>query len=406
MQSHGYQDILSIHNRILDEHQTCSVKVVEIEGKIRDLIHILEDKFSIRITYEELISGETDMSTFVSLIPIDSNHSQIELLQLIIKDLNLHVKTLRELQSKDNLYFYILYTTPLVEKYKEELQQPIRMNFMGEQQSPDTTERDRLRIEYLKIARKFTKNVLLDIHIPLESLKSAECFFCNDSNTEQIERNMIICRNCGIEKENFEMTFSYKDSERINITSKYTYDRKIHFRDCINQFQGKQNSTISQDVYVKLYEQFQQNGLIQCEDAVLYDQSPENRILFQNITKKHIAMFLKETGYSKHYEDINLIYHTITGFPLDDISHLEEKLMMDFDRLSDMYDEMYIKTKKIERKNFINTQYVLFQLLRRHKYPCQQSDFNFLKTTERKCFHDTICSELFKELGWNFTHIF
>jgi hypothetical protein len=117
-------------------------------------------------------------------------------------------------------------------------------------------------------------------------------------------------------------------------------------------------------------------------------------------------IFMKEIKCAKHYEDINLIYHTITGKPLDNISHLEEKLMEDFDILSELYDNVYIKTDIIQRKNFINNQYVLYQLLSRHKYPCNKADFNFMKTNERKYFHDTICSELFRQLGWNFTNIF
>ena len=29
-------------------------------------------------------------------------------------------------------------------------------------------------------------------------------------------------------------------------------------------------------------------------------------------------------------------------------------------------------------------------------------DFNILKTSDRQTFHDEICKELFKYLGWNF----
>ena len=88
------------------------------------------------------------------------------------------------------------------------------------------------------------------------------------------------------------------------------------------------------------------------------------------------------------------------------ISHLEPKLLEDFDLLVSQYDKKYKKNKKLSRKNFINTHYVLYQLLRRHKYPCKKSDFNILKSNERKSFHDKICKELFKDLGWNFTTTF
>ena len=80
--------------------------------------------------------------------------------------------------------------------------------------------------------------------------------------------------------------------------------------------------------------------------------------------------------------------------------------MADFDTLSELYDREYIQTKKINRKNFINTQYVLYELLKRHKHACNIEDFNFLKTTERKAFHDNICSDLFKKLGWNFSPVY
>jgi hypothetical protein len=71
--------------------------------------------------------------------------------------------------------------------------------------------------------------------------------------------------------------------------------------------------------------------------------------------------------------------------------------------ITDLYDKKY---KNSERKNFINTQYVLYQLLRRHKYPCRKEDFNILKTIDRKYYHDTICADLFMALGWNFQALF
>ena len=129
-------------------------------------------------------------------------------------------------------------------------------------------------------------------------------------------------------------------------------------------------------------------------------------IRFSKITKEHILLFLKETSHSKHYEDIVLIYHKLTGKKVDDISHIEDKLMEDFDKISNVYDQKFKFTGKIDRKSFINTHYVLFQLLNRHKYPCRASDFNMLKTLDRKSFHDEIVKEIFEHLNFNFKPIF
>ncbi len=41
----------------------------------------------------------------------------------------------------------------------------------------------------------------------------------------------------------------------------------------------------------------------------------------------------------------------------------------------------YLKISK--EKNFINTQYVLFQLLRKHGYNCNKDDFAVLKPREK-----------------------
>ena len=94
----------------------------------------------------------------------------------------------------------------------------------------------------------------------------------------------------------------------------------------------------------------------------------------------------------------NLIHYNFTDIKPDDISYLEEQLLDDFDILTDIYDKRF---KNINRKNFINTQYVLFQLLSRHRHSCKKEEFIILKTIDRKFFHDEICKELFEELGWN-----
>ena len=79
---------------------------------------------------------------------------------------------------------------------------------------------------------------------------------------------------------------------------------------------------------------------------------------------------------------------------------MEEKLLQDFDILTEVYDK---KFKNIDRKNFINTQYVLYQLLLRHKHTCNKEDFSILKTIDRKNFHDEIMKVLFETIGWNFS---
>lgn len=112
-------------------------------------------------------------------------------------------------------------------------------------------------------------------------------------------------------------------------------------------------------------------------------------------------MFLKDLGYSKHYENVILIHYNMTGKKPDDISYLEYQLLEDFDKLSESYHELFKTKPEFERKNFINTQNVLYQLLIKHGHNCKKEDFTVLKTIDRKTFHDSVTKTLFLHLGWN-----
>jgi hypothetical protein len=205
---------------------------------------------------------------------------------------------------------------------------------------------------------------------------------------------------CGSQQEILLYTSTYKDIDRINISSKYTYDRRVHFRDCINQYQGKQNSSIDQIVYTQLSDQFDKHHLL------TGGKNTPIETRFKNITKEHIYIFLKELEYTKHYENVNLIHYQLTGKKPDDISHLEDRLLDDFDLLTELYDKKFKNKQGFDRKNFINTQYVLYQLLVRYRHVCKKEDFTILKTVDRKSFHDDVAKICFEELGWNHSPLF
>lgn len=163
---------------------------------------------------------------------------------------------------------------------------------------------------------------------------------------------------------------------------------------CKNQ--GKQNSTIEDKVYDGLEEQFRRHHLL------IGDKSTPKEERFKNITKDHIHLFLKDLGYAKHYENIHLIHYNMTGIKPDDISHLEDRLLSDFDEISDTYQILFKNRPGFERKNFINTQYVLYQLLQKYNHACNKKHFTILKTIDRKSFHDKVTREIFLKLGWTF----
>ena len=260
------------------------------------------------------------------------------------------------------------------------------MSFVGKVIKDDSAKQEIIR-KYVIAAQFYVDD---KIHIEKYEEKKDKCLDCNGTEFEIEDGDVYICINCFSQQRFSQSISSYNDVERVNVTSKYLYERKVHFRDCLKQYQGKQNCTIGQKVYDDLEEQFRLHHLL------VGDKDTPKEIKFKKITKLHIMMFLKDLGYTKHYENVHLIHYYFTGVKPVNLSHLEPILMDDFEILSEEYDK-----QNINRKNFINTHYVLYQLLRRHKFPCKPYDFPELRTPDRKCFHDEICRKLFERLGWN-----
>ena len=189
-----------------------------------------------------------------------------------------------------------------------------------------------------------------------------------------------------------EENVSYRDFSRINTNMKYSYIRQTHFKDTIKQFQGKQNKYIDELVYKTLYS---------CFDIALLPKNEHGK--YYSVTKDHIKMFLQQNGLYKYYEDMNLIYQTVTGIPCPNIESHEKQLMIDFDKLITAYDKVIKEdSSNYERSNFLNSYYVLFQLLKKNAYPCKETDFPIIKTIDRKIEHDEIYEKCCKHLGWFF----
>ena len=365
-------DILSIHSEIL---QNFKFKKNNI------------DKYKVKL---EQFKNTQQISTLSIKIKNDITH-KIDKLKLYISDI--------EINKSEN--YYIMETTNILEEYNKEISKSYKVSFTGKTNLNNII-KQKIIEKYIDIAKNYNSNIVL--YSDKKKSTKIKCNNCLNKKNFDINDNNYICIDCGNVISFVDNQSSYKDNERVNISQKYTYDRKIHFRDCINQFQGKQNSTINNKIYENLIEQFELHSLL--------EDSKDVKIRFKNITKEHIYLFLKETDHTKHYEDTILIHYKLTSKKPPDISMLEPQLLEDFDTLTNLYDEKCKKDTKFfekigtERKNFINTQYVLFQLLKRHKYKCKRTDFNILKTMDRQSYHDDICKELFEELNWNFSALF
>ena len=207
-----------------------------------------------------------------------------------------------------------------------------------------------------------------------------------DEQEDDEPRDLTKCQNCGSSE------FIEIDYERIceschaidphyavfatspgysTYQQRYAYSCTNYFIKAIQRYQGKQNCTIPDVVYENLK-----------------DVEP---------TRENILRALKEFKLTRHYKNAHRIYHDLTGKFIDDIEHLERQLLSDYNDFIRVYH-----TLGIDRKNFLNVQYVLYHLLRRHGHPCDARNFSLPRTDACKAFHNEIFTRVFHELGWEF----
>ena len=186
----------------------------------------------------------------------------------------------------------------------------------------------------------------------------------------------------------------FNDITRINFNIKFKYDKRLHFKDTINQYQGLQHKHIPDNVINDLVDLIEKHGL-----ADMSKSDPKER--YARLKKEHITMFLSESNHAIYYEDKQLIYSKITTHPCPNIQKYEKGLYSDFEQLVEVF--LQIPEHIVDRKNFLNTHYVLRQLLRKRGVIVPESDLNIIKTPARIRAHDDIYQMCCEKLGWQFT---
>lgn len=304
----------------------------------------------------------------------------------IFSDIQNDLEILEELKFYENiLMMYKYQTSEIIKQFLVILKTPIKnddLNYLKKIEK----KKQKILCEYLNIVKScIPYNICEKINLPSQLKIDSELIYCE--NCENIndfikDNDTYICNKCFAEV----IKMTYYNNKSFTNNSKCNYDRISHFKECLKQYQGKQNTFINPVIYSDLEKALEMNDILV--------KSLDKRERFKNVKKTHIMYFLKELGYTKHYDDYILIHKNLTGQDTNDISHLEQQLISDFEKISDKYSQLYSN----ERKNFINIQFILYKLLQKHNFPFDNEDF--LSVIDRKMEREGICNDIFEELGW------
>jgi hypothetical protein len=295
----------------------------------------------------------------------------------ILKEIETLDKRCDSIQYQDSIYTFK--SKDIIDKYKEQILTPIKSNFL-KSESKTTSSRsecDQIVSEYRQLLEECFEKDFIELMFP----KMVKCSSLDLTNVKEENQEDASVAQDDDSVGNIS-TMVYDDLSRISFNQKYKYEKRLHFKDIIMQYQGLQHKTIPKEVYDDV------------EDMI-----KKHNITKDTLTKEQLKGFLIESKRNKFYEDLHLIYHNITSKNLPNIQKYEKRLFDDFEQLVDAF----LKLDNIDRKNFLNGHYVLRQLLKRHGYIVPEGDLNSLKTLSRMREHDEIYQRCCDILSWSFS---
>jgi hypothetical protein len=217
---------------------------------------------------------------------------------------------------------------------------------------------------------------------------NSNCKNCSQNDFEIDFKNaLIICTNCGSCDQYYDYSvngINYSDSVHIETVSQpFSYQRKNHFREWLNQLQGKEVTVIPDTVINLIFLEIKKERITNLED----------------ITSERIKKYLKKLKLNKYYEHIpNLISKITNKPPLTITKDFEEILLEHFDKIQEPFQKHCPK----DRKNFLSYSYTLHkfcQLLGKNEYLIY---FPLLKSREKLFEQEKIWKGICNDLKWQF----
>jgi hypothetical protein len=347
---------------------------------------IIKNKLTTDIS--NLPSLENDLQTLLEALDSKNGKTGTNMNKLSKQqELGLLRKRIQDIQNTFALTLYIYRTADLLIKYSELQQSESSRSFVIKDSSrqsiyaQETVEKNNIIAQYISVAREY-----VEIENYRRAINVMMCPICKTTDmTKNVDEDTSFVCKCGFETEILDDTPSFKDTDRVNMSSRYTYTRRGHFVEAIKKYQGKHN--IDPEI-------------LQLIVAALHQEMGYHHLTSKTVTKDHLYMFLSEKRLCEHYEDINILYHIITGHECPEFSHLESALLELFEQQEKALVEVTAMDKNDNRVNSINVYYKLYKLLQKLGYPCKKGDFYILKTKTKEDEHDEKMRRAWELLEW------
>lgn len=200
-----------------------------------------------------------------------------------------------------------------------------------------STKKSRLYDKYVKIISNSPhKKRSLIHHIKL-------CPNCKIERTLHKADGYLICSQCG-DSEPIKLETDKPNYKDLNIEIKAcAYKRSNHLSEILNQFQAKESTEISKEIY----------------DKIKAELVTQRKTDYKNLTHKIMKQVLKKLKLNKYYEHIYHIINNFSGIPPPTMAReQEENIKKKFKEIQKPFS-LFRPTK---RKNFLNYNYIIHKI--------------------------------------------
>lgn len=349
---------------------------------------------------------ETRLQEFNNKLMEDLNDTELDIKLDLIEKIKLIRKEITIIKSNENKNSYILNTSHLLYEYFDE-----NRIFTQSENSISTNAKKRTVLDFFGSSTKTTdinkvmesndismyssKNEIMDQYLQLTDKSYIKkipdipndeldnCIKCNIPRILDTSHGCMICPICGCEEKilvDYD-TPSYKEPPRE--LTYFAYKKINHANEWLSQFQAKESTDISEDIF----------------DKIMKELKKESYINLKTLTVEKVRDILKKLDLTKYYEHCHYITNRITGKPAPVITGDLE------DKVRNMFKEIqgpWMKYCPSDRSNFFSYPYIFykfFQLLDKDEYLpyCR-----LLKSREKLQEHDEVWKQICVDLKWQY----
>jgi len=289
------------------------------------------------------------------------------------------LKVLQNLnQNIDHYDKYLLESQQLIEDYKKTSNVKTAQKYIN-------LSNEYISIDCIKIKEKIVKCDGCGQVIDEKYIENEDTFVCSVCN----------CINTFLSPRNFT-----KQNEK-NMSD----DDTVNFIKLLDKFEGK-GDNIPEIIYDELD---LLASTINMEKGEYYRKLPllENGKKEGTSKKKIIELLelleLKDISKGKkYYDETNTICHEYWGWPLPDISHIKQQLILDYRRTQEVWNDI---KREYNRSASLGTQFRLYVQLKALDYPCEREDFKIQDMVDSLRFHNDAWEVMCKKADVKYTFV-